>query len=230
MDPRSGSPRVGITYGPTRAWIDPVRYLANASSGVLGALIADKFDSAGARVEAIVGPNSAPPKSARIKIHSIESPAQLEAALHSLSQSHTEDPFRLWIHAMAVLDFVPEQTRPEKIPSEENGIELKLVSTPKIIDSFRDLFPDSFLVGFKLLSGDNLGDLKEAAENLGRRAACDLVVANFQPFRDPAAHRAYFWNGAPNEWSGPHNGKQAIAEEIFNRFADTLKNHVPSQT
>jgi phosphopantothenoylcysteine synthetase/decarboxylase len=222
MAHRSNSPRVGITYGPTRAWIDPVRYIANASTGALGALIADKFASSGARVDAIVGPNAVPPKSDRIAVHSIESPAQLEATLRSLSRSHTEDPFRLWIHAMAVLDFVPESTLPDKLSSNEHGIQLRLVPTPKMIDMFQTLFPESLLVGFKLLAGDNLGDLKLAAETLGRRARCGLVVANFQPFGDPGAHQAYFWDRRKDHWFGPRNGKPEIAEEIFRWFTGIL--------
>ena len=229
MDPLQGRPRVGITYGPTRAWIDPVRYIANASTGKLGASLADRFASVGARVEAIVGPHAARPRSSGVALHPIESPAQLQERLELFSNTHLADPFRLWIHAMAVLDFVPEATSKEKIPSDEKGLQLKLVPTPKIIDSFQTLFPDCSLVGFKLLSGADLGKLKEAAEELGQRARCDLVVANFEPFRDPAGHEAHFWDRKKNDWFGPRKGKPEIAEEILRWFAAILRDDVPAQ-
>jgi len=211
--------RVGITSGPTRAWIDPVRFVANASTGELGALLGDGFVAAGAKVDYVVGPGGKIPNGGSVRLHPVESPPDLVETLETLSRSSLRDPFHIWVHAMAVLDYVPAESHSEKIPSGSETLELSLVPTPKVILLFRPLFPDAFLVGFKLATTDREEILRSEATDLAEKAGCHLVVANTAPFRDPSHHTAYLWEPGTSRWVGPFTGKPTIAREIVHWVA-----------
>ena len=220
--------RVGVTSGPTRAWLDPVRYVANASTGELGSLVADRFAESGAWVDYVAGPGALRPKNGSIRIHEVETPDDLLERLEELSNLDNARPFDLWVHAMAVLDYVPKRTAEEKIPSHSPQLTLRLVSTPKIILRFKSLFPQALLVGFKLETSNRSEELQGAARNTAEKARCDLVVANTAPFRDPSNHEAYFWEPSDGAWTGPFAGKATIADNLFHWAEKVIPCHVPS--
>ncbi len=205
--------RVGITAGPTRAWIDPVRYIANASTGALGIRIAEEIVQRGAEVDLLLGPGVASPTAAGIHIHPVESVEDLENCLESLS-GETEKNFWGWVHAMAVLDFVPESYSPSKFSSAEANLTIQLKPTPKIIARFKEWFPKSLLVGFKLETTESIAELRESAVRLKQRFGCNLVVANQAPFKNPDHHSAFFLEGREETWRGPFQGKEGIAREL----------------
>lgn len=207
--------RIGITAGPIRAWIDPVRYLANASTGVLGCLIADDLAHKGAEIHLLLGRCEATPKHGAVQIHPIETVDDLLGAMDELSH---EEPFAAWVHAMAVLDFVPTHRIAGKIESGQSEWNLALVPAPKVIDRIKRLFPGTILIGFKLESTQDEGELREAADHLAGRACADLVVANPPPFDHPSGHTGYLWDPGARVWSGPFQGK----EEISLRTVDWL--------
>jgi phosphopantothenoylcysteine synthetase/decarboxylase len=207
--------RIGITSGPTRAWLDPVRYLANASTGRLGSLIAERLAASGASIDYVVGPGGAcPPTSDRVVCHEVEGVSDLMGCIEDLALRQGEVPYRAWIHAMAVLDYVPIVTSPHKIVSAEERLHLTLRRTPKVIAHFKRLFPESLLVGFKLTSPIDPDHLRAEADRLAQENGCDLVVANPAPFQDPSAHQAFFWEPAFENWTGPYQGKENIAQEL----------------
>ncbi|MGI5971106.1 MAG: phosphopantothenoylcysteine decarboxylase [Oscillospiraceae bacterium] len=65
-----------------------------------------------------------------------------------------------------------------KISSSETDLIIKLRPTPKVISAIKPLSPDTFLVGFKLLSGVTKEELRQVGMNLLKKNSCDLVVAN----------------------------------------------------
>ncbi len=205
---------IGLTAGPTRAWIDPVRYLANASTGVLGALIADQLASMGAAVTAILGPGAVPPSHSSIRLIHIETPDDLLGTLQQLASSEEGRALSCWIHAMAVLDYIPAVTETTKISSDLGEWSLSLKPTPKIIQHLKILFPRAGLIGFKLSSTDDPQILRQAAIELAKSASCDLVVANPPPFGNPSVHSAWFWESKSASWTGPVQGKPGIAHVI----------------
>jgi phosphopantothenoylcysteine synthetase/decarboxylase len=218
-----------VTSGPTRAWIDPVRYIANASTGELGSRVADRFAEAGASVDYVAGVGAWMPRNESIRIHEVETPSDLLSALEELSNLGAARPFDLWIHAMAVLDYVPERRSNEKIPSHHPQLNLRFVSTPKVILRFKSLFPRALLVGFKLETTDRTEELRNAASSTAEKAHCDLVVANAVPFRDPGNHEAYFWEPSERAWTGPFTGKATIADNLFHWVQKVIPGHVPFQ-
>lgn len=207
--------RFGLTAGPTRVWIDSVRYISNASSGHLGALIADQLVSMGARVDALWGRGATyEPLSPSVTLTPVESPEDLLKALELRSAEHKTTPYAAWIHAMAVLDYVPRETYNGKIDSGADTWTVDFIPTPKVIQQIKPLFPGAQLIGFKLLAEDDLDVLRKAAEKLESEAGCDLVVANPAPFRDPASHQAYLLQHTPRRWWGPCVGKVQVAQAV----------------
>ena len=205
---------IGLTAGPTRAWIDPVRYLANASTGALGALIADRLASLGATVTAILGPGAILPTHPSIQFFHIETPADLLATLQTLASTKEAVPMSCWIHAMAVLDYIPAVTATTKISSDLGDWSLSLKPTPKIIQRLKVLFPHAGLIGFKLSTTHDPQVLRQAAADLAGSSYCDLVVANPPPFGDPSVDTAWLWENKSATWTGPVQGKPEIAQAI----------------
>jgi len=82
------------------------------------------------------------------------------------------------VHAMAVLDYVPEASRAEKTPSGHESWDIRLVRTPKVIRRIKEWAPETFLVEFKLEVGEPEDRLREIALASLRANRADLVVAN----------------------------------------------------
>jgi phosphopantothenoylcysteine synthetase/decarboxylase len=183
--------RILITSGPTRANLDAVRYISNRSTGRLGARIAVEALERGAQVALVAGAESAVPSQAelpgeqwaRLRILPIETVAEL---IETLQRELTgPEPPDAVVHAMAVLDYVPESASAEKTPSGRNEWEIRLVTAPKVIRSIKEWAPQTYLVQFKLEVGKADERLREIAlaSLLANRA--DLVVANdLQRIRD----------------------------------------------
>ncbi len=183
--------RLVITSGPTRANLDAVRYISNRSTGRLGVRIAREALARGAHVALIPGAESLVPTEAelpagaseRLQILPIETVADLiETLQRELTASPPPDAV---IHAMAVLDYVPESPSTEKTPSGRNEWEIRLVMAPKVIRSIKEWAPQVFLVQFKLEVAKSDERLREIALASLMANHADLVVANdLQRIRD----------------------------------------------
>lgn len=197
-----------ITSGPTRANLDAVRYISNRSTGRLGCRIAIEALRCGAQVTMVVGPESAVParedlsedERARLRVLHVETVPDLIETLEAeltgaasipsstLSPSSSLSPRAegggaegrpdAVLHAMAVLDYVPEVSKDEKTPSQQESWDIRLVRTPKVIRMIRDWAPDAYLVEFKLEVGKPEQELREVALASLHGNRADLVVAN----------------------------------------------------
>lgn len=173
-----------ITSGPTRANIDAVRFITNRSSGRLGCAIATEAISRGAQVTMVTGPDSRKPDvnsmtrdvRDRLKINPIETVGDL---IDALEQELTDSSvYSAVIHAMAVLDYVPEKQQNTKVRSGKEQWTLHLKRTPKVINKIKEWSPDSYLVGFKLEVNKVEEDLRRIGDELKTKTGADLVVAN----------------------------------------------------
>jgi len=211
--------RLVITSGPTHGLIDAIRFVSNTSSGELGTRIAEAALAQGAEVHMIHGPGSMEPEAhAKLRLAPVRTVGDvLEAVTRILAAGSTD----AIVHAMAVLDYEPETTADEKIPSGRESIELRLVPTPKVIDAIRELAPKALLVGFKLLAGAEQGELRRAALALMQRSGADLVVANDLTDIQHGEHTAVFIQPDGREL-GPHRGKRGIAEALAREIACRL--------
>lgn len=162
-----------LTAGPTRGWIDRVRFITNPSSGKMGIAIAGELLNRGASVSLILGPVSETPPTGA-KITRVETTQEmLEVTLLEIAESK---PAAL-ISSAAVLDYVPSERDDRKRPSGE-AFSIDLVPTPKIIDAVRAEHKDLIIVGFKVESGVTDEELEKRARQKIQSGICNLVVAN----------------------------------------------------
>lgn len=173
-EPRDSKPLAGrhllVTSGPTHEPIDPVRYLANRSSGKQGHAIAAAAAEAGARVTLVSGPVTLPdpPGVAVVRVETAcEMLAAVEAAL----------PADIAVFAAAVADWRPAAFGDEKIKKGPEGPPpLALTENPDILATVarRVQGRPPLVVGFAAETTDVIA---HARAKIARKG-CDLIVAN----------------------------------------------------
>jgi phosphopantothenoylcysteine synthetase/decarboxylase len=208
-----------ITSGSTRAYLDAVRYVCNTSTGKLGKEIATEALQSGASVTLLYGtgsliPRTNPPQANHATLTLIEIET-IDDLMTALQQKLRNTNFDVIIHAMAVADYVPERCMDGKMPSERDEWVIKLVKTPKVIKIIRDLWPEAFLVGFKLEVGKTKDELLQIAKTFQTQTKANLIVANRQEDVTNNTHTAYFVN-KNGEMAGIFHNKKSIAEGLVN--------------
>ncbi len=163
--------RVLITSGPTHEAIDPVRYIANRSSGKQGHAIAAAAAAAGASVTLVSGPVAIADPPGVVTIH-VESARQMLAAVEDAL------PADIAIFAAAVADWRVAEAAPGKLKKQagEAGPALALVENPDILATVaaREVDRPGLVVGFAAET-DNV--IAYARAKLTKKG-CDLIVAN----------------------------------------------------
>ena len=170
--------RVLVTSGPTRAYFDRIRYIANTSSGALGKIIVETLAAEGFDVVHIYGAGSmhCDEKFAdRVEAIEIETVDDLIDAVHKFCKS---EEIQAVVHAMAVLDYQPETRLTEKKKSGGDNWSLNLVKTPKVTPIIRELVPDARFIGFKLESNVSEDELINRAYQSLQSYGLDAVLAN----------------------------------------------------
>jgi phosphopantothenoylcysteine decarboxylase/phosphopantothenate--cysteine ligase len=161
--------RILLTAGPTRAYIDDVRFLTNASSGRMAAAIAQAALAAGHQVTIVSGPVQLRyPTAARV-IPVITTREMLDASLAELPAVEGV------VAAAAPCDFEPVRRAAGKIPRQGDGLSLKLAPTPDVIATLaRRSKTRQWFVAFALEPG---ADPRRAFEKIEAKR-CDLIVVN----------------------------------------------------
>ncbi|MDW8369783.1 MAG: bifunctional phosphopantothenoylcysteine decarboxylase/phosphopantothenate--cysteine ligase CoaBC [Geminicoccaceae bacterium] len=163
--------RALVTSGPTREAIDPVRYIANRSSGRQGHAIAAALARAGAEVVLVSGPVAIPdPPGVRI--------VRVESASEMLAACEAALPVEVAVCAAAVADWRPERVPSEKIKKEEGHAPpvLRLVENPDILARLAR-HPSArprLVVGFAA----ETGELEAKARAKRAKKGCDWILAN----------------------------------------------------
>jgi phosphopantothenoylcysteine decarboxylase/phosphopantothenate--cysteine ligase len=160
--------RVLVTAGGTVERIDPVRYIANDSSGKMGYAIAAAARDMGAEVTLVSGRADVPPPEGvcLVKVQSAQD--MLEAVL-----AHY-DRCDIVIKAAAVADYRPKETARQKIKKAGDSLTLELVKNPDIAQILGERKKGQFLVTFAA----ETERLEEHAMAKLQRKNSDLVVAN----------------------------------------------------
>lgn len=160
--------KVLVTAGPTREYLDPVRFLSNSSSGKMGYAIAQEAMRRGADVVLISGPTEILSPVGLI-VQKVETTEQMSSAV----MKHVGDS-DIVIMAAAVSDFKFPQTNTQKIKKEKIPQEVKLVTTPDILKEVAKIKGDRVLVGFAA----ETQDLEKNALRKIKLKNLDLIVAN----------------------------------------------------
>jgi phosphopantothenoylcysteine decarboxylase/phosphopantothenate--cysteine ligase len=167
--PLSGR-HVLITAGPTHEPIDPVRYIANRSSGKQGYALAEAARDAGARVTLISGPVTLPAP-AGITLVRVETAREMDAAVE------TALPADLAIFAAAVADWRAKDEAGQKMKKDGGAIPpLQLTENPDILARVarHATKRPALVVGFAAETETVI----EHASAKRLRKGCDLIVAN----------------------------------------------------
>jgi len=161
--------RILLTAGPTRAYLDDVRYLTNASSGRMAAALAAAALARGHAVTIVSGPvHVAYPRAARV-IPVVTTAEMLAASLAELPACDGV------IAAAAPCDFEPVRKVAGKIPRAGAGLTLELSPTRDVIATLARRAPrDKWFVAFALEPG---ADPRRAFEKIEAKR-CDLIVVN----------------------------------------------------
>ncbi|MEJ2228737.1 MAG: bifunctional phosphopantothenoylcysteine decarboxylase/phosphopantothenate--cysteine ligase CoaBC [Alphaproteobacteria bacterium] len=214
-----------VTAGPTHEPIDPIRYIANRSSGKQGFAIAAAAASMGARVTLITGPVSlpTPPGVSVVPIRTArEMLVAVEAAL----------PADAAIFAAAVADWRSDATQGKKIKktSKNRPPALTLIENPDVLATIAKRTRDrpSLVVGF---AAETESVLTHAKQKLTAKG-CDWIVAN-----DVTAEKGVM-GGNNNQvhlvtakgveaWPWMH--KETVAEALMRRIAEHFSGAAPSK-
>jgi phosphopantothenoylcysteine decarboxylase/phosphopantothenate--cysteine ligase len=194
-----------VTSGPTRQYLDPVRYLSNGSSGRMGSAMACAALAAGHEVTVITGPvQVAYPPAARV-IPIVSTEDLLEACLRVFPECDG------LVAVAAPCDYRPTQVAPRKIRKTGDPLQVELVETPDVVASLAAIKQSQWMVAFALETHDQ----RIRAMQKLKQKGCDLIVVN-----GPAAMHAEQTEVEVLDRSGSVVGhfagdKESVAQEIF---------------
>ena len=160
--------RVLVSAGPTWEAIDPVRFIANRSSGKMGFALAAEAARRGATVELVAGP-VALPSPPGVRRTDVESAREMrEAMLRRLGEAD------LVLMAAAVADYRPSVAAERKLKKDEGTPRVELVENPDILAELGRLPRQGLLVGFAA----ETDELDRRASGKLERKNADFLVAN----------------------------------------------------
>jgi phosphopantothenoylcysteine decarboxylase/phosphopantothenate--cysteine ligase len=158
-----------VTAGPTYEAIDPVRFVGNHSSGLMGFEVAKKAALLGAEIIYITGPSHYKTNDSRIKTIPVVSAHEMYTQVHSYFGS-----VDVAVLSAAVADYKPKNIATFKIKKSEATLSLELEKTKDILASLGAIKSNQLLVGFALETHDEVDNAikKLKSKNL------DLIVLN----------------------------------------------------
>jgi len=157
-----------VTAGPTREYLDPVRFLSNRSSGKMGYALAFEAVQRGARTILVSGPTALVPPSAAETVN-VQTAGQMEEEV--LKRFTGAD---VVVMAAAVSDFRFADRAPQKVKKASMPEEVRLARNPDILAGLGSRKAGQFLVGFAAETQDVIG---QARTKLKEKRS-DLIVAN----------------------------------------------------
>ena len=158
-----------ITAGPTREYLDPVRYISNDSSGRMGFALAAAAKKLGADVTLISGPVSLP---APRGVRRVDVTSAADMRREVLKRSGKSDVI---IMSAAVSDFRPAIFSRQKIKKQAGAKSLKLIKNPDILAELgKKKRDDQILIGFAV----ETKNLESYARRKLKDKKCDWIVAN----------------------------------------------------
>lgn len=204
--------KVLITAGPTYEPLDPVRFIGNRSTGLMGIEIAKEFYDQGAEVDLVIGPSH------------IEIPNGIQAIRVETAQDMAERVFErsdnadFIICAAAVADYRPANPSVEKIKKHGDTLDVQFIKNTDILSELgKRKKPGQVLVGFAL---ETQNEEANALDKLQRKNA-DMIVLN--SLREPGAgfatstNKIIIFDKYGNHEDFERKSKNKVAEDIVNK-------------
>jgi deoxyribonuclease-4 len=208
--------RVVVTAGPTHEAIDPVRYIANRSSGKMGYAIASALASHGALVTLVSGPTSLPAPEGCDVVRVTSASEMHDAALAAFEDADAA------ICSAAVADYTPAHPADHKLKKGVEPLdEIELVQTADILADLSAAKGSRTVIGFAAETSDAVA---HASDKL-KRKGCDLIVANDVSRTDSGfstdTDKVAFVSASGVE-ELPTLTKAEVAERLVQRLAEML--------
>jgi len=209
--------RVLITSGPTHEPIDPVRYIANRSSGAQGTALANALSALGADVVFVTGPADVAPPSG-VEVIAVQTAQQMLEAVQ------TALPADVAIFAAAVADWRVEGASDRKLKKTKDGLPtLTFAENPDILAHVSQLKTGrpALVVGFAA----ETNDVEANATAKLKRKGCEWIVAN------DVSPETGIMGGSENdvaiisqagvdEW--PRMSKEMVSRKLAQRIAEAI--------
>lgn len=203
--------KVMITAGPTYEPIDPVRFIGNHSSGLMGFCLAEAAARKGAEVSLVTGPSSCTARHRNIHRYDVKTAEEMYQQCMQLVDNQD-----IIIMSAAVADYTPAHVAPEKIKKDFAQLSVELVKTKDILASVGKIKRDNqLLIGFALETENEVENAKKKLHNKN----ADLIVLNSlrtagAGFRT-ATNQVTIFSKDGREFASELKSKQEIAEEIL---------------
>ena len=229
-----------VTSGSTRAYLDAMLYLSNRSSGCLGSEIACECLRRGAYVSYFHGQESIIPTQlqkdekpalseeevSRLDLIEIETVNQLAGAIE---RELKEGYYDVAIHAMAVMDYVPDLSSVlvGSTRKERTEWDLKLVPTPSIAEMIKRVSPESLLVGFSAAVNIQPEKLSAEARAYMEQIGAEIVVASDLAHIKQAGYKGVVIERPPEQTETTQTeieGRPELARFLCDRLEEMLKN------
>ena len=205
--------RILVTAGPTREYLDDVRYLSNASSGRMGYALAEAALKLGHEVVLVTGPVDLHPPIG-CEIYAVETTSQMrDACVTSFRTCHGV------IAAAAVCDYRPLQRFTGKIAKTGGPITIEMIETDDVLAELGASKAARWVVGFALEAENP----RERALQKLRAKNCDWIVLNGPTAIGAMTNRVELIGpeGAPvASWSGT---KGEVAESLLGWLNERYK-------
>jgi len=200
--------RLLVTAGPTREYLDEVRFLTNASSGRMGCAVASAGVAAGHAVTVLLGPCGAEPPSGCDVVRFV-TVADLKAALDERFEACD-----VLVMAAAVGDFRPERPAAGKLSRSAGPVDVRLVPTEDVLAAVAARKRrGQVVVAFAVEAGPREQAEARAREKLTAKGA-DLIVVNGPPAMGTTESEACFLgpDGVVLPWG--RREKSELAQEL----------------
>lgn len=158
-----------ITAGPTREYLDPVRYFSNASSGAMGYALADSALRRGHKVLLISGPVDLKKPDGAVVKNVVSARDMFNAVKKNYKKAD------IFIGAAAVADWRPKIKSKDKIKKNGQSVDINFIPNPDIVKFLGGVKGEKVLVGFALESSKLLANARKKLKEKNM----DLIVANY---------------------------------------------------
>ncbi|MCC9643913.1 phosphopantothenoylcysteine decarboxylase [Rhodopirellula sp. JC740] len=205
--------RILITSGPTRQYLDPVRYLTNASSGRMGAALAQSALDLGHDVVMVSGPVSVNyPEDVEL-INVLTTQEMLQAAGEAFERCDGA------IGAAAPCDYMPRHVSSQKLSKTGEPLQLELIETPDVIATLgQNKRSDQWVVGFALETDDRRFRATVKLE----RKHCDLMVSNGPEAINSAENQVELLDPSGNVIEHIQGTKEHVARRLLHQIHHRL--------
>jgi len=210
--------RILITSGPTRQYLDPVRYLTNGSSGRMGAALAQAALDAGHEVTIVSGPVQIEYPAAAKQIAVVSTEEMRDACCDVFPACDGA------IGAAAPSDYRPQLVQTQKIAKTGRPLALELVETPDVIATLGAMKrPGQWLVGFALETHDRH---IRALVKLEKKS-CDLMVLNGPEAMDSRSNEVEIIDRGGHLLKSLAGSKEQVARGILRVIQSVLIHPTP---